>query len=38
MGRFHKTSELRCRNQRNVLRTPAPDNHDFLILDNLIKD
>jgi hypothetical protein len=38
MGCFHKAGELGCRNQRNVLRTPAPDNDDFLILDDLIQD
>jgi hypothetical protein len=38
MGRFHKTSELGCRYQRNILRTPAPDNDDFLILNDLVQD
>ena len=38
MGRFHKTGELSCCYQRNILRTPTPDNDDFLILNDLVQN
>jgi len=36
VGSFDKSSELACRNQRNITRTPPPNDLRFLIVDNLV--
>jgi hypothetical protein len=39
MYRLHQARQFGRWNQRHVLiRTSAADNHDFLVIDNLIQD